>query len=105
MNYLVDVINLRALFGPIAMTQREGVLGETGEHDDDDAALLPDHLPEVGGCAGQGALGRDVGRVPGVVVRLRGNRGTRTGSTTYLKVPVPVPIRVLRVFEVGKKKS
>ena len=54
------------------MTQLVAVLRQFGEHHDDDTALFPDHLPEVGHGVGHWALGDDVGRVPGVVVHHRG---------------------------------
>lgn len=46
------------------------VLREPSQHDHDDAALLPHHLPEVGGGVRQRTRGGDVGRVARVVVRL-----------------------------------
>ena len=39
-----------------------------GKHDNDDTALLPDHLPEVCHRVCHGPLGDDVGRVARIVV-------------------------------------
>ena len=69
--HLVDVVEVGALLGPVAVAHGDSVLGEFGQTDDDHAALFPHHLPEVSHCVGQRALGGDVGRVPGVVVRLK----------------------------------
>lgn len=64
------MVELTALLGPVMMAESMAVLVKFGEHDNNDAALLPHQLPEVCRGGGQGALGGDVGRVAGVVVRL-----------------------------------
>ena len=52
------------------MAKVVAVVLEPGEHDDDDTALLPDHLPEVSHGLAQRTLSHDVGRVPGIMVGL-----------------------------------
>ena len=58
------------------MTEMVTVVLEAGEHDDDNAALFPNHLPEVGHGLVQRPLAHDVRRIPWVVVRLIGIRET-----------------------------
>ena len=70
---LIDMVKFRSLFRPVAMAQLLSVLGEAREHDHNDAALLPHHLPEVGRRVRHGAGGGDVRGVAGVVVRLGKN--------------------------------
>lgn len=67
---LIDMVKFRSLFRPVAVAQLLSVLGEAREHDHDDAALLPHHLPEVGRRVRHRAGGGDVRGVAGVVVRL-----------------------------------
>ena len=74
---LEDVVLLGALGRPVAVAELEAVVLEPREHHDDDAALLPDHLPEVGHGAGEGRLAHDVGRVAGIVVNLERRRGKK----------------------------
>lgn len=68
--YLIDMIQFRSLLRPVAVAKLLSVLGEAREHDHDDAALLPHHLPEVGGRVRHGSSCRDVCRVAGVMVGL-----------------------------------
>ena len=46
--YLKDVIFLGAFLWPVSMTEMITVVLESGQHDNDDATLFPDHLPEIG---------------------------------------------------------
>lgn len=69
-NYFVDVVDFGALFGPVAMAELLAVLGETGQHDHDHAALLPHHLPEVRSRVRKGTGGGNVRRVTRIVVSL-----------------------------------
>ena len=68
--HLEDVVLLGSLGRPVSVAELQAVVLETGQHHDDDAALLPDHLPEVGHRAGERGLAHDVGGVAGVVVNL-----------------------------------
>lgn len=65
--HLEDVVLLRAFFRPVTVAQLMAVVLQAGQHDDDHAALLPNHLPKVGHRRGQGGLRGDVGRRSGVV--------------------------------------
>ena len=65
------MILFRALLRPVSVTELVTVVLKSGEHDNDDTALLPDHLPEVCHRLGQGTLGHDVRWVPRVMVTLR----------------------------------
>lgn len=64
------MVELRSLLRPVAVAQLLSILGESSQHHHDHAALLPDHLPEVGGGVGKGAGGGDVRRVARVMVGL-----------------------------------
>ncbi len=73
MLYLKDVIFLGAFLWPVTMTEMVTVVLESGQHDNDDAALFPDHLPEIGNCLAQWTLCYDVRGVPGIVISLKHN--------------------------------
>jgi hypothetical protein len=49
---LVDVVELGAFVGPVAVACRLALLRQSAQHHDDDAPLLPDELPEVRGRPG-----------------------------------------------------
>lgn len=69
--HFVDVVQLGTFFGPVAMTHRLSFLGETRQHDNHDATLLPDELPEVRGGLRHWALGRYVRRIARIVIGLK----------------------------------
>ena len=73
MTDLVDVVELGALLGPVAVAHAVAVLRESRQHDDHHAALLPHHLPEVIGSLRQRSL-REVtwSAARGVLVRRTG---------------------------------
>lgn len=64
------MIQFRSLLRPISVAKLLTVLSEASKHDHHDAALLPDHLPEVRGGMGEGSSGCDVCRVARIVVGL-----------------------------------
>ena len=66
------MILFRSFLRPISVAELVSVLSQLGQHHDDDAPLLPNHLPEVGYGVGHGTLRNDVGRVPGVVIHNSG---------------------------------
>lgn len=46
--YLVDVVEVGALVGPVAVALPDAVLRQRGQHDDDHTAALPHHLQREG---------------------------------------------------------
>ena len=88
---LIVVIEFTAFFGPISVTHGHTILHKTGQHNNDDTTLLPNHLqtkshqfinccevseiliqylPEIGGCVLKRSLCCDVGWISRVVVSL-----------------------------------
>lgn len=67
----VRVSPVRWFFRPVAVAQLLSVLRQAREHDHDDAALLPHHLPEVRGCVSHRTGCGDVCWVARVVVSLK----------------------------------
>lgn len=68
--YFVVLIDFASLLGPIPIAHAESIFAQSGQHHNNDAALFPDHLPEVGFGSRQGALGHDVRRIAWVVISL-----------------------------------